>query len=95
MVARFVGGIGVGAASVVAPIYTTEIAPARLRGRLVGLVQFNVVLGVLTAYLSNWVLASLVADSVAWRWMFLVEAAPALLFFLLVFRSRKVPLAIR
>ncbi|OLM28554.1 sugar and carbohydrate transporter [Pseudonocardia sp. Ae717_Ps2] len=91
MVARFVGGIGVGAASVVAPIYTTEIAPARLRGRLVGLVQFNVVLGVLTAYLSNWVLASLVADSVAWRWMFLVEAAPALLFFLLVFTVPESP----
>lgn len=54
MVARFVGGLGVGAASVVAPIYTSEISPARLRGRLVGLVQFNVVLGILLAYLSNW-----------------------------------------
>lgn len=82
---RFIGGLGVGAASVVAPIYTSEISPARIRGRLVGLVQFNVVLGILLAYLSNWFIAQIVAESVAWRWMFAVEAAPALVFFLLVF----------
>lgn len=82
---RFIGGLGVGAASVVAPIYTSEISPARSRGRLVGLVQFNVVLGILLAYLSNWIIADVVADEVAWRWMFGVETAPALVFFLLVF----------
>ena len=54
---RFLGGIGVGVASVVAPIYTAEIAPPALRGRLVGLVQFNIVLGILLAYLSNFVIA--------------------------------------
>lgn len=91
MVARFIGGVGVGAASVVAPIYTTEIAPARLRGRLVGLVQFNVVFGILLAYFSNWVLSRTVDSSEAWRWMFIVEAVPALIFFLLVFTLPESP----
>ncbi|PZO69326.1 MAG: MFS transporter [Kocuria palustris] len=91
MVARFVGGLGVGAASVVAPIYTSEISPARLRGRLVGLVQFNVVLGILLAYLSNWLIAQTLSETIAWRWMFLVEAAPALVFFLLVFTLPESP----
>lgn len=88
---RFLGGLGVGAASVVAPIYTSEISPARIRGRLVGLVQFNVVLGILLAYLSNWIIAQVFAEDVAWRWMFAVEAAPALAFFLLVFTVPESP----
>ena len=54
---RFLGGIGVGVASVVAPIYTAEIAPPQVRGRLVGFVQFNIVLGILLAYLSNFIIA--------------------------------------
>lgn len=91
MIFRFIGGIGVGAASVVAPIYTTEISPARNRGRLVGLVQFNVVLGILLAYVSNWVIAKFVGEEIAWRWMFGVEAAPALVFFLLVFTVPESP----
>ncbi|MBF0698168.1 sugar porter family MFS transporter [Actinomyces bowdenii] len=80
---RLIGGIGVGGASVVAPIYTAEISPARVRGRLVGLVQFNVVLGILLAYLSNYVLAKLFDYEVAWRWMFGIEAVPAMAFLLL------------
>ena len=64
---RFVGGIGVGLASVVAPVYTAEIAPPRYRGRLVGLVQFSIVLGILLAYLSNFILASTLPDDVDWR----------------------------
>lgn len=88
---RFIGGVGVGGASVVAPIYTSEIAPARSRGRLVGLVQFNVVLGILLAYLSNWLLASALDGDIAWRWMFGVEAIPALLFFALVFTVPESP----
>ncbi len=88
---RFIGGLGVGAASVVAPIYTSEISPARIRGRLVGLVQFNVVLGILLAYLSNWVIAQLIAEATAWRWMFAIEALPALVFFLLVFTVPESP----
>lgn len=88
---RFIGGIGVGGASVTAPIYTAEIAPPRLRGRLVGLVQFNVVLGILLAYLSNYCIANLVDDTTAWRWMFGVEAAPAVLFILLLFTVPESP----
>ena len=64
---RFLGGIGVGVASVVAPVYTAEFAPPALRGRLVGLVQFNIVLGILLAYLSNFVIGSLLPAEVAWR----------------------------
>jgi SP family xylose:H+ symportor-like MFS transporter len=88
---RFLGGIGVGVASVVAPIYTAEIAPPKLRGRLVGLVQFNIVLGILLAYLSNFIIGSLLPAEVAWRWMFAVMAVPAAIFFLLLFTVPETP----
>ena len=83
---RFIGGIGVGAASVVAPLYIAEIAPAAMRGRLVALSQFNVVLGILVAYLSNFLVAAVVGgpESVAWRWMLGLEALPAAAFTVLV-----------
>ncbi|WP_420124745.1 MFS transporter, partial [Nakamurella sp.] len=84
MVFRFVGGIGVGAASVTAPIYTAEVSPPAQRGRLVGLVQFNIVLGILLAYMSNYVIAQLVAADTAWRWMFGVMAIPAVVFLVLL-----------
>lgn len=82
---RFVGGLGVGAASVVAPMYIAEIAPARLRGRLVAVNQLNVVVGILLAFVSNYLLAQVIAGPVAWRWMLGVEAVPAALFFGLLF----------
>jgi sugar porter (SP) family MFS transporter len=88
---RFVGGIGVGVASVVAPIYTAEIAPPKYRGRLVGLVQFNIVLGILLAYLSNFVIANTLPADTAWRWMFMVMAIPAAVFFLLLFTTPETP----
>ncbi|MDO5617596.1 sugar porter family MFS transporter [Kocuria sp.] len=88
---RFLGGIGVGGASVTAPIYTAEISPPRLRGRLVGLVQFNVVLGILLAYLSNYFIARAIDPGVAWRWMFGVEALPAAIFILLLFTVPESP----
>ena len=88
---RFLGGIGVGVASVVAPIYTAEIAPPALRGRLVGLVQFNIVFGILLAYLSNFIIGSLLPPEVAWRWMFAVMAVPAAAFFLLLFTVPETP----
>jgi SP family xylose:H+ symportor-like MFS transporter len=91
MVFRFIGGIGVGVASVVAPIYTAEVAPPRYRGRLVGLVQFNIVLGILLAYLSNFILASTLSADIAWRWMFMVMAFPAAVFFLLLFTTPETP----
>jgi sugar porter (SP) family MFS transporter len=80
---RFVGGLAIGGSSVVAPMYIAEIAPAAVRGRLVALTQFNIVLGILLAYFSNYVLAGLVADANAWRWMLGVPAIPAAVFFVL------------
>lgn len=82
---RFIGGVGVGAATAVAPIYNAEVAPPRHRGRLVGLFQFNITVGILLAYVSNFVILGLFPEETAWRWMFGVEAVPALAFFLLLF----------
>ncbi|MFW6169951.1 MAG: sugar porter family MFS transporter [Planctomycetota bacterium] len=83
---RFIGGLAVGGASVVSPMYVAEISPARFRGRLVALVQFNIVLEILLAYLSNFMIGQLDLDklTVEWRWMFAVEAIPALAFALLL-----------
>jgi sugar porter (SP) family MFS transporter len=80
---RFLGGIGVGASSVVGPMYISEISPARNRGRLVALFQFNVVSGILIAFVSNYLLFGIGEE--AWRWMLGVQAFPAFLFFALVF----------
>src|SRR3954463_7686326 len=91
MTFRFLGGIGVGVASVVAPIYTAEIAPPAYRGRLVGLVQFNIVLGILLAYLSNFIIENTLPANIAWRWMFMVMAFPAAIFFLLLFTTPETP----
>lgn len=87
---RFLGGLGVGASSVVAPMYISEVAPAAARGRLVALFQFNIVLGIVVAYLSNYLIGAL-AGGGAWRWMLGVEAFPALAFVLLVFRVPRSP----
>ena len=80
---RFIGGIGVGASSVVGPMYISEISPAHNRGRLVALFQFNVVSGILIAFVSNYLLFGIGEE--AWRWMLGVQAFPAFLFFTLVF----------
>lgn len=80
---RFIGGIGVGASSVVGPMYISEISPAKNRGRLVALFQFNVVSGILIAFVSNYLLFGVGED--AWRWMLGVQAFPSLLFFSFVF----------
>lgn len=82
---RLLGGLGVGGASVVSPMYIAEISPARVRGRLVAVQQFNIVLGILLAYLSNYLIARLQLGDDAWRWMFGVEAVPAAAFFALLF----------
>lgn len=79
---RFLGGLGVGASSVAAPMYISEITPAEKRGKMVGLFQFNIVLGILIAYLSNYLLAGL--GDASWRWMLGVEAVPAIAFFVLL-----------
>jgi SP family arabinose:H+ symporter-like MFS transporter len=79
---RFVGGLGVGCSSVTAPMYISELAPASHRGRLVAMFQFNVVLGILIAFLSNYLLQDIGENS--WRWMLGVQAFPATLFLILV-----------
>jgi sugar porter (SP) family MFS transporter len=89
LVFRFLGGLGVGASSVAAPMYITEISPAKSRGRLVALFQFNVVLGILIAYLSNFLLSGI--GSEPWRWMLGVQAIPSLIFLIAVINIPESP----
>ncbi len=91
IVFRFIGGLAVGGASVVSPMYIAEISPARYRGRLVAFTQFNIVLGILLAYLSNYVISGLNLGPSECRWMFGVQALPALAFFLLLFLTPQSP----
>ncbi|SNR38263.1 sugar porter family MFS transporter [Lutibacter flavus] len=86
---RFLGGLGVGASTIAAPAYVSEIAPAKNRGRLVALYQFNIVLGILIAFLSNYLLRNIGEN--AWRWMIGIEAFPAIIYTLLVFYVPKSP----
>ena len=79
---RFAGGLGVGASSVTAPIYISEIAPAERRGRLVALFQFNVVFGILLSYLSNYLIGQI--GNEPWRMMLGIQAIPSLLFLVLL-----------
>jgi len=81
--ARLVGGLGVGASSVAVPIYISEITPAHNRGKLVALYQFNIVFGILIAYISNYFIGVVFTEH-AWRWMLGVEAIPAAIYLLLV-----------
>lgn len=83
MVARLIGGIGVGISTVAAPLYISEIAPAESRGRLAGMFQFNIVFGILVAFVSNSLLSGLGEN--AWRWMLGVEAIPALVYCVMCF----------
>jgi len=86
---RFIGGVGVGASSVAAPTYISEIAPAHRRGRLVALYQFNIVFGILLAYISNYLLEGLGGD--AWRWMLGVVTLPSIIYTALVFTVPESP----
>lgn len=79
---RFIGGLAVGASTIAAPAYISEIAPANNRGKLVALYQFNIVFGILVAFLSNYLLRNIPHD--AWRWMIGAEAIPALAYTLMV-----------
>ncbi|MDG3581100.1 sugar porter family MFS transporter [Galbibacter pacificus] len=86
---RFIGGLGVGASTIAAPTYISEIAPSKSRGRLVSLYQFNIVLGILMAFLSNYLLRE--AGNQPWRWMLGVEAIPAFLYMFFVVAIPKSP----
>ncbi|WP_369752507.1 sugar porter family MFS transporter [Flavobacterium sp. WC2409] len=86
---RFVGGLGVGASTIAAPAYISEIAPAKDRGKLVAFYQFNIVLGILMAFLSNYLLNDVGENS--WRWMMGVQAIPSVIYVLLIISIPKSP----
>ncbi len=86
---RFIGGLGVGASTIAAPAYISEIAPAKDRGKLVAFYQFNIVLGILIAFLSNYLLRNSGENS--WRWMMGVQAIPSLIYTLFIFTIPKSP----
>lgn len=88
---RWLGGLGVGASSVVAPMYIAEISPPKFRGRLVAITQFNIVLGILVAYMSNYGVALMDFGAVEWRVMFGIEALPAAVFLGLMFLTPRSP----
>lgn len=81
---RFIGGLGIGGSSVLGPMYIAEIAPAKWRGRLVGVFQFNVVFGILLAYFSNYLIGTMGFGDAEWRWKLGVSGIPALLFLLML-----------
>ncbi len=88
-VSRIIGGLAIGASIITAPVYVAEVAPPQYRGRLVGLNQFTIVLGISVAYFSNYFLLDIGEDN--WRWMLGVEAVPAALYFLLLLRVPESP----
>jgi MFS transporter, SP family, arabinose:H+ symporter len=91
MVFRFIGGLGIGASSVLGPVYIAELAPAKWRGRLVGTFQFNVVFGIVLAYVSNYAIRTLHLGATEWRWQVGVAALPAVAFLALLFGIPRSP----
>src|SRR5947209_10689106 len=85
VIVRVIGGLAIGGSSVLGPMYIAEIAPAKWRGRLVGVFQFNIVFGILAAYFSNYVIGQIGFGAQEWRWELGVSAVPAALFFLMLF----------
>lgn len=90
MIFRFIGGLSIGASSVVAPVYISEIAPPKYRGRMVISFQLNIVAGILFAYLSNYLLRGVGGED-DWRWMMGIVAIPSLLFSLFMFYTPESP----
>ncbi len=88
---RFIGGLGVGASSVAAPMYISEISPSKVRGRLVALFQFNIVFGILIAYVSNYLINVYGEGDGLWRWMLGIESLPALFFVIAMFSVPESP----
>jgi len=89
IIARIIGGIGIGGAILIAPIYIAEIAPPKLRGSLVSFNQLNIVIGISVAYFSNYFLVNIEGES--WRWMLGVEAIPAAIYFLALWTVPRSP----
>ena len=88
---RVIGGLAIGGSSVLGPMYIAEIAPAKWRGRLVGFFQFNIVFGILAAYLSNYLTGTFNLAAAEWRWKLGIAAVPAAIFFLLLFSIPRSP----
>src|SRR5277367_4289345 len=91
MVARFIGGLGIGGSSVLGPVYISELAPAKWRGRMVGMFQINVVVGILLAYASNFGIRLLHLGAWEWRLQLGVAALPAVIFLVLLFGIPRSP----
>lgn len=91
LLARFIGGLGIGASSVLGPMYIAEIAPPDKRGRLVGFFQFNIVFGILLAYFSNYVVGTMGLGDAEWRWKLGIPAIPAALFSAMLFSIPESP----
>jgi sugar porter (SP) family MFS transporter len=91
LIARFLGGLGIGASSVLGPMYIAEIAPADKRGRLVGFFQFNIVFGILLAYFSNYVVGTMGFGDAEWRWKLGISAIPAAFFSAMLFTIPESP----
>jgi len=91
IVFRFIGGLGIGGSSVLGPMYIAEISPAKLRGRLVGFFQFNIVFGILLAYFSNYLIALQHFGLAEWRWQLGVTGIPAAGFFVMLFGIPRSP----
>lgn len=85
MVSRFIGGVGIGGSSVLGPVYIAELAPAKWRGRMVGLFQINIVVGILLAYLSNYIIVMQHLGALQWRWEFGVAIIPSAVFLVLLY----------
>jgi SP family arabinose:H+ symporter-like MFS transporter len=85
LVSRIIGGLGIGGSSVLGPMYIAEISPARFRGRMVGFFQFNVVVGILFAYFSNYLISLTKSGINEWRWQLAAPALPSLIFLFLLF----------
>jgi sugar porter (SP) family MFS transporter len=88
---RFIGGLAVGGASVVSPMYIAEISPAKFRGRLVAVAQLNIVFGIMIAYFTNFIIAGMNLGDIEWRWMLIIETVPAAFFFLFLFATPRSP----
>jgi sugar porter (SP) family MFS transporter len=91
LVFRFIGGLGIGASSVLGPVYIAELSPAKWRGRFVALFQFNVVFGIMLAYLSNYVIRTMHLGATEWRWQVGIAGIPAILFLIMLFGIPRSP----
>jgi len=91
LIFRMIGGLGIGASSVLGPVYIAELAPAKWRGRLVAAFQFNVVLGIVVAYTSNYLIRLMNLGAAEWRWQVGVAAFPAIFFLVMLFSIPRSP----